>query len=547
MKTTSFAPRRLWILLWHFLILIAALVSVASGKPSTADHTQFEILQQDFQSGPEVTEACLSCHTEAARQVHRSIHWTWEYAHPETGQLLGKKNVINAFCGNIQSNEPRCTSCHVGYGWEDDSFDFSAENRVDCLVCHDRTGEYFKIPAGAGHPAYEPNTPSSGKIYQPKDLGNIARQVGMPGRENCGACHFYGGGGDGVKHGDLDSSLVSPDHGLDVHMAVDGANMACQDCHRGSGHQWAGSRYHTTAKDEIGTGKPGERREAASCESCHGHTPHDHNSSGLIQATTLDNHVDKVACQTCHIPEFARGGVATKTLWDWSVAGQRNEHGQPIKGHYDKNGQIVPGKNEHGHYTYLSIKGRFEYGEDVTPAYRWFQGDVVYKLLGETIDPSHRVYLNEISGSYQDDDARIWPFKIMQGRQAYDEVNNILVRSHVFGPNDGTSYWENLDWEKALAAGMSTTDVPFSGQHGFIDTAMYWPITHMVAPAADAVGCVECHTKDGRLAGLDGFYLPGRDKNQAVDRAGFFLLLVAILGVAGHGLLRLLTHRRRHH
>jgi len=43
----------------------------------TADHSEHEVLAQDFDSGPEVTEACLSCHNEAAEQVHKTIHWTW--------------------------------------------------------------------------------------------------------------------------------------------------------------------------------------------------------------------------------------------------------------------------------------------------------------------------------------------------------------------------------------------------------------------------------------------------------------------------------------
>jgi len=30
-------------------------------------------------AGPEVTKACLTCHTEAASQMHKSIHWTWQW------------------------------------------------------------------------------------------------------------------------------------------------------------------------------------------------------------------------------------------------------------------------------------------------------------------------------------------------------------------------------------------------------------------------------------------------------------------------------------
>ena len=72
---------------------------------STADHSKFKALQQSFASGPEVTRACLSCHTEAASQVHRTKHWTWEFLNPTTEQRLGKKNVINNFCISVPSNE----------------------------------------------------------------------------------------------------------------------------------------------------------------------------------------------------------------------------------------------------------------------------------------------------------------------------------------------------------------------------------------------------------------------------------------------------------
>ena len=50
---------------------------------------------------------------------------------------------------------------------------------------------------------------------------------------------------------------------------------------------------------------------------------------------------------------------------------------------------------------------------------------------------------------------------------------------------------------------------PYSGKFDFIKTQMDWPITHMVAPKDKALGCVQCHAKDGRLAGLPGIYMPG--------------------------------------
>ena len=64
----------------------------------TADHSKFEILQQKFKSGPEVTEVCLSCHTEAARQFHKTIHWTWMEPISLKDEKLGKGGLsINNF------------------------------------------------------------------------------------------------------------------------------------------------------------------------------------------------------------------------------------------------------------------------------------------------------------------------------------------------------------------------------------------------------------------------------------------------------------------
>lgn len=90
------------------LLLIACLISAplhaaieeGTGKPgahSTADHTKFKALQGPFKTGEEVTRACLKCHTEAAKQVMATRHWTWDYVNPGTGQHLGKKTMLNSF------------------------------------------------------------------------------------------------------------------------------------------------------------------------------------------------------------------------------------------------------------------------------------------------------------------------------------------------------------------------------------------------------------------------------------------------------------------
>ena len=64
----------------------------------TADHTKHKALQQEFKSGPEVTKACLSCHSEAATQFHKTIHWTWLDPATTESKVLGKGGLsINNF------------------------------------------------------------------------------------------------------------------------------------------------------------------------------------------------------------------------------------------------------------------------------------------------------------------------------------------------------------------------------------------------------------------------------------------------------------------
>ena len=63
----------------------------------TADHSKFKQLQQPFASGPEVTRACLECHTEAALQFHKTIHWTWKDPSDDSGKT-GKAGItLNNF------------------------------------------------------------------------------------------------------------------------------------------------------------------------------------------------------------------------------------------------------------------------------------------------------------------------------------------------------------------------------------------------------------------------------------------------------------------
>ncbi len=491
--------------------LAATGAALAGEAVSTADHSKFKELEGPFETGPEVTRACLQCHTEAAKQVHKTKHWTWSAVNEQTGQKLGKRNVINNFCISTQSNIAACSSCHAGYGWKDDSydsFDFASEENVDCLVCHDTTYTYDRNRLREGRSV---------------NLRLIAGKVGRTSRATCGTCHFRGGGGDAVKHGDLDPSMATPDMFLDVHMDADGLNFTCSTCHTTDAHMVSGSRYAPKAKGAAEIVRPGTTEQSrASCQACHGQRP--------MKNQKLNDHTDRLACATCHVPAFARGDFPTKTWWDWSTAGRLDAEAQPI---------VL--LDDAGNESYNSKKGDFRWGSDVVPEYVWFNGTVRYTLPGDRIDPGGVVEINSFQGHADDPDSRIWPVKVMRGKQPYDAVNLTMAPIHTTG-KDG--FWKTFDWQDSVARGMAAAGVPYSGEMDFVETTMMWPMAHMVAPVEKAVGCEECHARQGRLAGLTGMYVPGRGDWPWLDWLGFGLALLALVGVAGHGALRIAFHVR---
>ncbi len=418
--------------------------------PKHATHTSHaNLMNGPYESGPDVTRACLECHAEAAIQVMATTHWTWE-SEPfnvpwrDEPVTIGKANQINNFCIGAQGNQKQCMSCHAGYGWEDGvAYDFSDQYNVDCLACHADTATYGK--GTYGNPALGVN------------LVEAARSVRAPTRDNCGACHFNGGGGNGVKHGDLDESLYFPSESLDVHMGRE--DFLCTDCHWTEDHQILGrlvvDNYTIDPAEQV------------ACTNCH--TP------GLHDDERINLHIESVACQTCHIPAMALKDP-TKTYWDWSTAGQD-----------------LP----EDHYTYLKIKGTFEYESDFLPTYTWFNGNLAYRyLLGDPIAESGPTYINLPAGDINDPNALIYPFKVHVANQPYDVGNNYLLSPITAGPE---GYWTNFDWDLAFNLAESVMGLEYSGEYGFTETWMYWPTSHMVQPKENALQCTDCHSENGRL------------------------------------------------
>lgn len=474
-------------------------------KPSV-NHALFVQLKKTFTKPQEVTAACISCHNGRSAEVMRSTHWNWERTEYIAGKgirPIGKRNVLNNFCIGISGNEQSCNRCHVGYGYADSTFDFGDSLRVDCLACHDNSGLYVKQVGGAGMP--DPTV----------NLSEVAQHVGKPLRADCGTCHFFGGGGNNVKHGDLEKALFEPSREVDVHMATDGVDLQCTDCHTANRHQMLGKMYSVSSMN----------RNRVQCESCHSGMPH--------ADAVLNNHTIKVACQTCHIPVYAKVNP-TKLAWDWSTAGKLKD-GKPYE-EADSTGTDV----------YMSIKGSFVWGRMIKPEYAWFNGTATHYLLGDTLDPSKPVQINGLLGSYDDPDAKIYPVKVHRAKQIYDTGNRYLIQPKTVSthPGDG-GFWAEFNWQRASEEGMKNVGLPYSGSYGFVQTEMSWPVNHMVSPAKQAVECTDCHVRNnGRLAGLSGFYLPGRDFSPMIETLGRIIIALTLLGVVAHGTARVLARRK---
>ncbi|NHA13724.1 tetrathionate reductase family octaheme c-type cytochrome [Thioalkalivibrio sp. XN279] len=424
--------------------------------------------------------ACLACHGKIGDDILTTGHWKWEGVAAgiegfEAG-IHGKTDIINNFCVAVPTNEGRCTQCHIGYDWKDDTYDFGNAKLIDCFACHDQTGTYSKAPPAAGRP---PATVDLQAVAQ-----SVGENNGVPTRKACLFCHQNAGGGDNVKHGDLSSDLIATTREYDVHMGVDGGDLNCGACHDVKrdldgnllSHGIGGMPYHSV--DE------GVMRQ---CDDCHSPSVH----VGTSVEAIFNSH-ERLACQACHIPAISRK-LPTKTEWYWADAGQDIDP--------------IPIDADTGKPAYDKMKGSFNWELNVRPTLRFYDGKWIKSLIGENDTvaslPSEdgKVYLGGPAADYTNPDAKIYPFKKLIGNQPADANNGTILVPHLFGTAGGPNpYWGAYDWNLALQDGADRTGQPYTGEFEFVDTVSYWAVNHEVAPAADALGqggnCGDCHFSD---------------------------------------------------
>lgn len=412
--------------------------------------------------------ACLSCHPIQYNEMMSSTHYKWtgvgEDMVNQPGGAQGKlTNAVNSYCINILGDWPVCGSCHVGRGKRPDDPTAGREN-VDCLVCHSEeyATQRVRLPDG------------SMGVANPTD--SMVRNISKPTKAACLQCHAKAGGGDGVKRGDLSlATAANADPNFDVHMNAGSANgLQCRDCHVFKNHKTVGKGSDLRPTDDPTRGSEVE------CSSCHGTNPHgsDYAPGSTVRdpdnAYIRDRHANEhVACQTCHIPVYAK--VETEVHRDWT----RHHDGTPADG--------VSGP---GHP--LLEKAAF-----LTPEYRWWNRLSNNYLLGDnanlTYDADKNTYpTSRPMGGFMD--GKIYPFKYKTAYQPIARGGNCdgqLIALDTFEYLKASG-----DVNAAVRNGLA--NMGCSGVTvEWISTDTYQMLNHGVNPKSGALDCADCHDMSG--------------------------------------------------
>ena len=472
--------RNFWLIVMAIVLIGAYNIPTAHGKPSFKEYAknpvwQKLIEQDDDRDEPsdekgsadsgdahanlnfnEYPANCLSCHASEAKDVANSTHYRWLGDTPDMlnapGTQQGKlTNAVNSYCINIEGNWPVCGSCHVGRGLRPDDAAADMTN-VDCLSCHsaEYAGQRKRLPDG------------SMGVETPTD--SMVRGVHRPTRANCLACHAKAGGGDGVKRGDLSlATITNADSDFDVHMNTGGPDLACQDCHVFENHKTIGKGSDLRPTDDM------TRGSELQCITCHSGK----DRAGGHGLTKINDHVARVACQTCHIPEYAK--VATETHRDW-------------RSHHD--GSPADSTAGPGHpYT--------EKMANLTPVYRFWNRLSDNALLGDDALLTYNSGTDTWPTSTPAgdvDDGKLYPFKYKTAMQPKTVADDRLVALNTF------EYLKvSGDVGPSIEQGLAAMGYPSDEPYEWVLTDTYQLLNHGVSPSPRALQCNDCHQGGSRM------------------------------------------------
>jgi hypothetical protein len=282
-------------------------------------HTQWVHPGNDVikENGYEGTQTCSICHQEALDEITHTVHWNlvspvrnvqglpdsslWGMVNRECA-LAGStcpSNWTAATNGKFSVQSAGCGICHIGSlpspPMPGEKVTDAEANTVDCLVCHAENYDWSKRAT---------LIKDSTGIHWGEDMSLKAALsiTKTPDNEACLRCHEHSFSND-YKRG----TPYTPEN--DVHAE---AGLKCVTCHITEHHKIAKGMFES---DMVANDLP---NVDVSCSNCHGDSPH---QGGI--GKTLNEHIDKIACQTCHIPKVS--GIVYE---DW---------GKPVKDNINGN------------------------------------------------------------------------------------------------------------------------------------------------------------------------------------------------------------------
>lgn len=441
-------------------------------------------------------ETCVNCHEKEAQDVHGSVHYQLTGMTPNVTNISGmagkSDGAFNTYCGSIETSPFfTCSGCHVGNGLPPES-EMTAEqlNNIDCLMCHQE--DYARMAAppfedlvvvGSDGELTTIQIPVPETFRFIPDESNMtisileaARTVHLTTRKTCLRCHAGASGSDGGKRGDLSFVNVDPPITSDIHMSSHGENLTCSNCHSAENHRFKGRGLDI---------RPNDVEDRFTCAECHSDEPHDDYSA--THAKSLDRHATKVACQTCHIPEFAKD-ISSELARDWT----------------------------HTHYSETSCGGRGGWvpnekrAMNIVPTYRWFDGTSNVYALGqipsENEDDSKA--FGTPNGAVDSIDAKIYPMKEHRSVSAQHDATGLMI------PHSTFAFFTQNSFDEAVRIGMEQQGL--EGNYTLVEIHTYQTINHGVEEEDNALSCNDCHSSGSRmdLKGKLGYEL--RDSNQDI-------------------------------
>ncbi|MDV2988597.1 MAG: hypothetical protein P3T54_00330 [Dehalogenimonas sp.] len=406
-------------------------------------------------------DTCLSCHIEEAKDMHESVHYQWAGISLGTAQgttigpaLQGKiAGAFNTFCINILGNWETCGNCHVGLGLEPTAEQTQEQlENIDCLICHQQA--YKRVEVNG---IFQPDT-----AKMTITMDEAAQTVHRPVKANCLQCHAKGGGGDSLKRGDLSlAHAVTGDVNFDVHMATNGANLECVDCHIFNDHRAPGRGSDLRVSDSL---------IVPQCTDCH----EDKLTSTGHKVQGVNNHVDKVACQTCHIPIYGKNAddtaasEATETHRTWL-------------------------ENE---YTGTKYEPELHLANDVTPVYLfWNKNSYMYNMYDQVVENplTCHISISRPLGALNDPASKLYAFKYKTSEQPYAPNLGQLIAL------DTSVFFKTGDGNAAAIAGLVNMGYSASELVEWIIADEYLMLNHEVAPKEEALLCGACHESTARI------------------------------------------------